>query len=118
MKLLAVQSLILIKSYKVLFSIKYGLNAPGVTELSFANFAYADSTKMHNNQETIKKYESNFEFAKKRVREQNIRLLTYLSDKKSTNLIMETEYITIENQLNFLKRNGITDLEKFLSPKN
>lgn len=104
-------------SYKVLFLIKYGLTVPGVTELSFANFGYTGNAKMLANQAKVSGYETNFDFAKKKVQEQNQRLLEYISDRKKTNFVMDADYAPYERQLNFLQRNGIADIERFLQPK-
>ena len=102
--------------YKVLFLINYGTNPYASTKLTFANFSNVNDIKMHEHQAKLNDYEFRFEEALKRAKKQNSKLLKYLLEKKDTDLNIEDK--TLEMRLDFLRKNGIIEIEKFLKEKN
>jgi len=102
-------------NYKVLFLLMYSTNPYAKTELTFANFAHEEDLHTRQNQNKLIEYESKIDAAKKKVKEQNIRLLNYLKKKKENEEVNDETY---EMQLGFLKKNGISEIEKFLQIKS
>lgn len=101
-------------NYKVLFLLMYSTNPFAKTELTFANFAHEENTYTHKNQKKLREYESKIHTAKKRVIEQNDKLLDYLKRKEAGEAGHNETY---EMQLGFLKKNGISDIKNFLQIK-
>jgi hypothetical protein len=104
-------------NYKVLFSIKYGLNTYAVTDMTFANYLSKKSENMKVNRGKVDAFENIFNFSKKRVLDQNNKLLKYFKNQKHPDENSSNEDRTHQAQLDFLRLIGIKDIEKFLSEK-